>query len=176
MSDKHLAVYVGSIVALMSVGIYGFKSIRTEPQQEYRLVIDPMVITIESSSPPPPPGPSPPGPIPPGPPEPEDRFGLEDFVRSSLAGVNDPEKDSKASRLAEVFHQRSRDILGGRITTVDQLVKMTFEANQKIATPPEVWFPFSMALNDRLEKLNKQNLTTMNDFAIAWEEISRGLK
>ena len=142
------------------------------------------VITPGKPPPPLPPGPSPgpgPQPTPPGPTP--DTFGLEGYVKTTVAALVRLEpavKRSSGRQLAAVFSAVAKEIEAGKLTTMFWTIKTTNKRTAKAITDPKTyaaWEPAKRALEERLQTIYKAGkFKSVEDLRVAWLEIARGLE
>ncbi len=128
----------------------------------------------------PPPGPNPPPvPPPPGPaPDlPDGRFKLAALAYSSAMLVPQPAR-ARAVSVAAAFSNISAGIANGSITTVDQASAQTKAASTKAfdsdLTP---WLKFTVPVVAQVNNLRATGqMNTLQDLAVAWNEIALGTK
>jgi hypothetical protein len=132
--------------------------------------VDVKVLTIRVGE-----GVAPNPPSPPNPPAPS--AGLQGKVVEWAGLVTSPNKKAEAKKLAESFANVQVAIADGRLSTADEIIAATKDANREaLGNSLAVWVPF-------LEKLQKEMqaqaeaglLVTLEQHAKIWSEISAGL-
>jgi hypothetical protein len=130
------------------------------------------------------PGPDPnPNPDPdPTPTFPDGKYGLSklayQWARTKVSG-----NDRKAApELVKSFQGMASTVAAGTVTSVEDFLKKSKEANtsalSRAGVSPAGWDAFGTALQDHIYELyhDRKTIQTAQDFAIAWNEVAAGLE
>lgn len=129
--------------------------------------------------------PEPPNPKPNPDPQPEPlpngKYGLAKFAfETSIAKVDNKYLYKGASALAKSFASISAAIAAKKIISEREVLEKTLESNSKAldeaGVPSSMWQGWSLALQDKLFELySVKKLASVEEYRIAWAEISTGL-
>jgi hypothetical protein len=114
----------------------------------------------------------------------ESKYQLSKFVYDGVKNNIKLSKSDKAKQCAAIatsFDSIAAAIAAGTIATLDDILKKTAESNKLALTRSggdrTKWEPVFTEIQEKLFDLYKTNkMQTKEDFAIAWREISSGLK
>lgn len=113
----------------------------------------------------------------------ESKYQLSKFIYNNvkLLKISKSDKAKQSSTIAISFDSIAAAIAAGTIGTLDEILKKTAESNKLALTKSggdrTKWEPLFTEIQEKLFDLYKTNkMQTKEDFAIAWREISSGLK
>ena len=113
----------------------------------------------------------------------ESKYQLSKFIYDNvkLLKISKSDKAKQSSAIAISFDSIAAAIAAGTIGTLDEILKKTAESNKLALTKSggdrTKWEPLFTEIQEKLFDLYKTNkMQTKEDFAIAWREISSGLK
>lgn len=113
----------------------------------------------------------------------ESKYQLSKFVYDSVKNIklSKTDKIKQSTAIATSFDSMAAAIAAGTIATLEDILKKTAESNKLALTKSggdrTKWEPLFTEIQEKLFDLYKTNkMQTKEDFAIAWREISFGLK
>jgi len=114
----------------------------------------------------------------------ESKYQLSKFVYDGVKNnikLSKSDKTKQCAAIATSFDSIAAAIAAGTIATLDDILKKTAESNKLALTRSggdrTKWEPVFTEIQEKLFDLYKTNkMQTKEDFAIAWREISSGLK
>ena len=113
----------------------------------------------------------------------ESKYQLSKFVYDGVKNIklSKTDKIKQSTAIAASFDGIAAAIAAGTIGTLDEILKKTAESNKLALTKSggdrTKWEPLFTEIQEKLFDLYKTNkMQTKEDFAIAWREISFGLK
>ena len=123
--------------------------------------------------------PEPPKPPNPPRPSPDSKYGLDVWVKNTVLSMNLPNTDVVSSFMSDNFRSISSAISAGVYQNIEQVLKATSDLNNKSFARYNIdsseWNGFNRAIQKKLYDLySSKKMTTMDDFAQAWLEISEG--
>ena len=113
----------------------------------------------------------------------ESKYQLSKFIYDNvkLLKISKSDKVKQSAAIATSFDSMAAAIAAGTIATLEDILKKTAESNKLALTKSggdrTKWEPLFTEIQEKLFDLYKTNkMQTKEDFAIAWREISSGLK
>ena len=113
----------------------------------------------------------------------ESKYQLSKFIYDNvkLLKISKSDKAKQSAAIATSFDSMAAAIAAGTIATLEDILKKTAESNKLALTKSggdrTKWEPLFTEIQEKLFDLYKTNkMQTKEDFAIAWREISSGLK
>ena len=113
----------------------------------------------------------------------ESKYQLSKFVYDGVKNIklSKSDKTKQCASIASSFDGIAAAIAAGTITTLEEILKKTAESNKFALTKSggdrTKWEPLFTEIQEKLFDLYKASkMQTKEDFAIAWREISSGLK
>jgi len=113
----------------------------------------------------------------------ESKYQLSKFIYENvkLLKISKSDKAKQSAAIATSFDSMAAAIAAGTISTLEDILKKTAESNKLALTKSggdrTKWEPLFTEIQEKLFDLYKTNkMQTKEDFAIAWREISSGLK
>jgi hypothetical protein len=113
----------------------------------------------------------------------ESKYGLSKFIYDNVKvlKISKSDKVKQSTAIATSFDSMAAAIAAGTIATLEDILKKTAESNKFALTKSggdrTKWEPLFTEIQEKLFDLYKTSkMQTKEDFAIAWREISSGLK
>jgi len=113
----------------------------------------------------------------------ESKYQLSKFIYDNvkILKISKSDKVKQSAAIATSFDSMAAAIAAGTIATLEDILKKTAESNKLALTKSggdrTKWEPLFTEIQEKLFDLYKTNkMQTKEDFAIAWREISSGLK
>lgn len=113
----------------------------------------------------------------------ESKYQLSKFVYDGVKNIklSKSDKTKQCASIASSFDGIASAIAAGTITTLEEILKKTAESNKFALTKSggdrTKWEPLFTEIQEKLFDLYKTSkMQTKEDFAVAWREISSGLK